>query len=58
MSKIRHFRVAIMIAAAVAASGCSVFKKGKPKTPVIGERIPVLANEGAVEIDLRSPRRR
>jgi outer membrane protein assembly factor BamB len=52
MSKHKHFRVAIMIAAALTASGCGVFKRGKPKTPVLGERIPVLANEGAVEIDL------
>jgi outer membrane protein assembly factor BamB len=52
MSKHKHFRVAILIAAALASSGCSVFKRGKPKTPVLGERIPVLANEGAVEIDL------
>jgi outer membrane protein assembly factor BamB len=52
MSKHKHFHVAVLIAAALAASGCGVFKKGKPKTPVLGERIPVLANEGAVEIDL------
>src|SRR4051794_26662892 len=52
MSKHKHFRVAVLIAAALAASGCGVFKKGKPKTPVLSERIPVLANEGAVEIDL------
>jgi outer membrane protein assembly factor BamB len=52
MSKTKHFRVAILIAAALAASGCGVFKRGKPKTPVLGERIPVLANEGEVEIDL------
>jgi outer membrane protein assembly factor BamB len=52
MSKHKHLRVAILIAAALASSGCSVFKRGKPKTPVLGERIPVLANEGAVEIDL------
>ena len=52
MSKYKHFRVAVMIAAALAASGCGVFKRGKPKTPVLGERIPVLANEGEVEIDL------
>ena len=52
MSKHKHFRVAVMIAAALAANGCGVFKRGKPKTPVLGERIPVLANEGEVEIDL------
>ena len=52
MTKSKHFRVAVLIGAALAASGCGVFKRGKPKTPVIGERIAVLANEGAVEIDL------
>jgi outer membrane protein assembly factor BamB len=52
MSKTKHFRVAVLIAAALAASGCGVFKRGKPKTPVIGERIPVLTSEGEVEIDL------
>ena len=52
MTKFKHFRVAVLIGAALAASGCGVFKRGKPKTPVIGERIAVLANEGAVEIDL------
>ena len=39
-----------MIAAALAASGCSVFKKGKgPKTPVLGERIAVLTSESDVD---------
>jgi outer membrane protein assembly factor BamB len=52
MNKTKSIRVVVLIAAALAASGCSVFKKGKPKTPVLGERISVLANEGAVEIDL------
>ncbi len=51
MTKHKHLRVAILIAAALAASGCSVFKKGKPKTPVLGERIPVLTAEGDIQID-------
>jgi outer membrane protein assembly factor BamB len=51
MSKSRNFRVALLIAAALASSGCSVFKKARPKTPVLGERIPVLATEGNVEVD-------
>jgi outer membrane protein assembly factor BamB len=51
MIKHKHVRVAIMIAAALAASGCSVFKKGKPKTPILGERIPVLTAEGDIQID-------
>ena len=33
-------------------SGCGVFKgKGKPKTPTVGERISVLANEASIEVD-------
>jgi outer membrane protein assembly factor BamB len=49
----RHkLRIAVMIAAALAASGCSIFKKGShPKTPVLGQRIPVLTNEADVEVD-------
>jgi outer membrane protein assembly factor BamB len=53
MSKPKHIRVAIMIAAALAASGCSLFKRGKkPATPVLGQRIAVLTSEGDVQIDL------
>ena len=52
MKKAMKFRVALMIGAALAASGCSLLRKGKPKTPVIGERIPVLTSEGDVEVDL------
>src|SRR3954453_21160531 len=52
MSKKKLFRVSVLIAAALAASGCGIMKKGKPKTPVLGERIPVLTSEGEVEIDL------
>ena len=51
MTKSRKLRVAVLIAAALASSSCGVFKKGKPKTPVLGERIPVLTSEGDVEID-------
>ena len=42
----------MMIGAAFAASGCSILHRGgKAKTPVLGERIPVLAAEGDVEVD-------
>jgi outer membrane protein assembly factor BamB len=51
MSKSRKFRVAVLIAALLAASGCSVLKKGRPKTPVLGQRIAVLTTEGDVAID-------
>ena len=48
----KHFRVAVLIAAALAASGCSVLKKGKKAaTPVLGQRIAVLTSEGDVEVD-------
>ncbi len=51
MTKPTHFRVALLIAAALAASGCSMFKKSARKTPVLGERISVLSAEGDVQID-------
>jgi outer membrane protein assembly factor BamB len=52
MSKPSKFRIALLIAAAVAASSCGVLKgRSKPKTPVLGERIPVLTSEGDVEVD-------
>jgi|tagenome__1003787_1003787.scaffolds.fasta_scaffold20970173_3 outer membrane protein assembly factor BamB len=52
MIKHKHFRVAVLIAAALAASGCGVFKKGKAaKTPVLGQRIAVLTSEGDVQVD-------
>src|SRR5439155_11088140 len=52
MIKQKHFRIAVLIVAALAASGCSVFKKGKAaSTPVLGERIAVLTSEGDVQVD-------
>jgi outer membrane protein assembly factor BamB len=51
MTKPTHFRVAMLIAAALAASGCSLFKKSAPKTPVLGERISVLSAEGDALVD-------
>ncbi|HET9813363.1 MAG TPA: PQQ-binding-like beta-propeller repeat protein [Sphingomicrobium sp.] len=52
MIKHKQFRIAVMIAAALAAGGCSILKgKGKPKTPVLGERVAVLTNEGDVQVD-------
>ena len=47
----KYFRVALLIAAACAASGCGVFKKGKASTPVLGQRIAVLTGEGDVTVD-------
>jgi outer membrane protein assembly factor BamB len=52
MTTKKYFRVAILIAAALAASSCGVFKKGKKtNTPVLGQRIAVLTGEGDVTVD-------
>lgn len=51
MTTKKYFPVALLIAAALAASGCGVFKKGKASTPVLGQRIAVLTGEGDVTID-------
>ena len=44
-------QIALLMIAAAAASGCSIFKKGTPKTPVLGERVAVLTSENDVEVD-------
>ena len=49
--KAKNLRIAMLAAVLVAGSGCSVFKKSAPKTPVLGERIPVLDVEGDVQVD-------
>jgi outer membrane protein assembly factor BamB len=52
MSKSIYRRSALLVAAALAFSGCSIIKgKGAAKTPVLGERIPVLTSESDVEVD-------
>src|SRR3954469_13166800 len=45
-------RLVIALVAVSLLSGCGVLKKGKkPVTPTLGERIAVLSNEAAVEVD-------
>lgn len=44
-------KLAVLMMAAVAVSGCSIFKKGTPKTPVLGERIAVLTLENDIAVD-------
>lgn len=41
----------VLTLAALAVSGCGIFKKGQAKTPVIGERVAVLAAEQDVAVD-------
>lgn len=49
--KLDHWKMALVIAAGLAAGGCSIFNKSTPKTPVVGERIDVLASESDVAVD-------
>jgi len=52
MTRPKTFRIALLVAAALAASGCGVLKKGSgPKTPVLGQRIPVLTSETDATVD-------
>ena len=51
MTKSITFRVALLMAGAAALGACGILNRGRPKTPVIGERIPVLTNEGDVQTD-------
>ncbi len=46
-------RTILAIAMLLATSACGVFGGGdkKPKTPVLGERIPILASETGAEVD-------
>jgi outer membrane protein assembly factor BamB len=51
MTRPKTFRIGLLIAAALAASGCGVLKKGKTSTPVLGQRIAVLTGENDVTVD-------
>jgi outer membrane protein assembly factor BamB len=44
-------RLILALAALSLLGGCGAFHKAKKHTPTIGERIPVLTNEAAVEVD-------
>ena len=47
----RRWFGALTLLLGVATAGCGVFKKGEKKTPVLGERIAVLAAESDVSVD-------
>ena len=47
----KRSKLAIMVAAALAGGGCSLLKRERPVTPVLGERIAVLTNEVDVMVD-------
>lgn len=44
-------RVAAALAALALVSGCGVFKGGGKKTPVLGERVPILMSESDITAD-------
>ncbi|WP_267395875.1 MULTISPECIES: PQQ-binding-like beta-propeller repeat protein [unclassified Sphingomonas] len=47
-----RYRASVAVAALMALSACGIFKGGGPKkTPTVGERVPILASENAVEAD-------
>jgi len=48
---VRQLRFGIIVAAAIASAGCGVFGHKKASTPVLGERIAVLATESDVSVD-------
>ena len=44
-------KIALVLAAAALVGGCNPFKKDKPVTPTVGERISVLTGEADIAID-------
>lgn len=48
---IRSVRASVLVAALLATAGCGVFKPSKPKTPVLGQRVPILVAETGAEVD-------
>jgi len=53
----RRFASVMVLTAALALAGCGIFGKGKPTTPTVGNRVPILsqiANEVEVDRSLAS----
>ena len=51
MTRTKSIQVGLLVSAVLAASGCSIFKKGTPSTPVLGQRIDVLSTENDIQVD-------
>src|SRR3546814_10398483 len=48
----KSMRLTAAVTAVALLSGCGIFKgKSGPKTPVVGERIPILTAESSVKVD-------
>jgi outer membrane protein assembly factor BamB len=48
---IKSVRIPVALAALVALSACGIFKGGGNKTPVLGQRVPILAGESGITAD-------
>ena len=46
-----RLRTSAAIAALVGLSACGIFKGGEKRTPTVGDRVPILLSENAVEAD-------
>ncbi|EZP51510.1 MULTISPECIES: outer membrane protein assembly factor BamB family protein [Sphingomonas] len=46
-----RYRASVAVAALMALSACGIFKGHTKKTPTVGERVPILASENAIEAD-------
>ena len=46
-----RYRASVAVAALIALSSCGIFKGGAKKTPTVGQRVPILASENAIEAD-------
>jgi outer membrane protein assembly factor BamB len=49
--QLTNIKLAVLVAAMLAGGGCSLLKRERPVTPVLGERIPVLNSEIDVMVD-------
>lgn len=49
--QLNRTKLAFMVAAALAGGGCSLLRKSKPSTPVLGERVAVLTSEVGAVVD-------
>ena len=47
----RTLAIALLVIPALTLSGCGLFKGGKPKTAVLGERIPILTSENDAVVE-------
>ena len=51
MRKITPTLIALALVPALGLGGCGIFKGGKPKTAVLGERVPILTSENDAAIE-------